>query len=129
MKCLVTGGAGFIGSHIADALLARGHDVRVLDNLQPRVHPRGKPSYIGPDIDFIHGDVRDKRTMERALRGVEAIFHTAAYQDYMFDYSQFFDTNVTGTSLIFEISTSMPLGLRMRASGTFNMSPSWNCYA
>lgn len=103
MKALVTGGAGFIGSHIADALLARGMAVRVFDNLEPRVHPRGKPSYLGRDIDFCQGDVRDKRNLERALEGVNVVFHAAAYQDYMCDYSKFFDSNVTGTALIFEI--------------------------
>lgn len=103
MKALVTGGAGFIGSHIADALLARGHAVRVVDNLQRRVHPRGKPSYLNSEIDFIQGDVRDKHLMERALEGIDFVFHAAAYQDYMRDYSTFFDTNVTGTALIFEI--------------------------
>jgi len=103
MKALVTGGAGFIGSHIADALLARGHAVRVIDNLQARVHPRGKPAYLDPEIDFVQGDVRDKSLMARALQGIDAVFHAAAYQDYMRDYSTFFDTNVTGTALIFEI--------------------------
>jgi len=103
MKALVTGGAGFIGSHICDALLARGYSVRVVDNLQPRVHPRGKPKYLSSEIEFIHGDVRDKGVMERALANVDVIFHAAAYQDYMRDYSTFFDTNVTSTALIFEI--------------------------
>ena len=103
MKALVTGGAGFIGSHTADALLSRGYEVCVVDNLQPRVHPRGKPKYVTDDIEFIHGDVRDKRVMERALREVDFVFHVAAYQDYMCDYSTFFDTNVTSTALIFEI--------------------------
>ena len=103
MRALVTGGAGFIGSHIADALLARGYGVRVFDNLEPRVHPRGKPGYLGREIDFCQGDIRDKRVLERALEGVDVIFHAAAYQDYMCDYSKFFDSNVTGTALIFEI--------------------------
>lgn len=103
MKALVTGGAGFIGSHIADAMLARGYAVRVVDNLQRRVHPRGKPAYLDPEIDFVLGDVRDKQVMEQALSGVDFVFHVAAYQDYMRDYSTFFDTNVTSTALIFEI--------------------------
>src|SRR3954468_4438962 len=103
MKALVTGGAGFIGSHICDALLERGYTVRVVDNLQPRVHPRGKPMYVSREIDFIHGDVRDKSCMTRALDKVDVVFHAAAYQDYMRDYSTFFDTNVTSTALIFEI--------------------------
>src|SRR3989442_11258804 len=92
MRALVTGGAGFIGSHIADALLARGYGVRVFDNLEPRGHPRGKPSYLGCEIDFCQGDIRDKRVLERTLEGVDVIFHAAAYQDYMCDYSKFFDS-------------------------------------
>lgn len=102
MKALVTGGAGFIGSHIADALLRRGHTVCVLDSLEPRVHPHGCPSYLDRAIQFIHGDVRNKSMVQRALEGVDIVFHAAAYQDYMCDYSKFFDSNVTGTALIFE---------------------------
>jgi dTDP-L-rhamnose 4-epimerase len=102
MKALVTGGAGFIGSHIADALLRRGFAVCVLDNLEPRVHPHGCPSYVDREIQFIHGDVRNKSMVQRALDGVDIVFHAAAYQDYMCDYSKFFDSNVTGTALIFE---------------------------
>jgi dTDP-L-rhamnose 4-epimerase len=103
MKALVTGGAGFIGSHIADALLRRGCAVCVLDNLEPRVHPRGRPSYLNREIQFIQGDVRNKSMVQSALEGVDIIFHAAAYQDYMRDYSKFFDSNVTGTALIFEV--------------------------
>jgi dTDP-L-rhamnose 4-epimerase len=103
MKALVTGGAGFIGSHIADALLARGYSVRVLDNLEPRVHPRGRPAYLRREIELMEGDVRDRRVLERALGGVEAVFHQAAYQDYMPDYSKFFEVNAVGTALLFEI--------------------------
>lgn len=103
MKALVTGGAGFIGSHVADALLARGHDVRVLDNLEPRVHPHGLPGYVDRTIEFIEGDVRDRATLERALDGVEVVFHEAAYQDYMPDYSKYFYSNTVSTALLFEI--------------------------
>lgn len=103
MKALVTGGAGFIGSHIADALLARGCEVRVLDNLEPRVHPRGRPAYLSREIEFLEGDVRDRAALERALVGAEIVFHLAAYQDYMPDYSKFFHSNVVSTALLFEI--------------------------
>jgi dTDP-L-rhamnose 4-epimerase len=103
MKALVTGGAGFIGSHISDALLQRGFAVRVLDNLEARVHPQGRPPYLNREIEFLEGDVRNKRMLERALAGADIVFHAAAYQDYMCDYSKFFDSNVTGTALIFEI--------------------------
>ncbi len=60
MKILITGGAGFIGSHTADALIAQGHQVRILDNLQPTVHPAGAPAYLNPPAEFQQGDVRDK---------------------------------------------------------------------
>jgi dTDP-L-rhamnose 4-epimerase len=103
MKALVTGGAGFIGSHIADALLARGYAVRVLDNLEPRVHPRGCPSYLDRAIEFCQGDVRDRATVDRALQDVDVIYHEAAYQDYMPDYSKFFHSNVVSTALLFEM--------------------------
>jgi len=81
MKLLVTGGAGFIGSHTVDLLLSKGYDVRVLDLLQPRVHPYGKPKYLDPSVEFMQGDVADRSAMEKALNGVEGIFHLAAYQD------------------------------------------------
>jgi len=103
MKALVTGGAGFIGSHVADALVKRGYEVRVLDNLEPRVHPQGPPAYLSKEMELVVGDVRDKSVVERALDGVQVIFHHAAYQDYMPDYSKFFSTNVVSTALLFEI--------------------------
>ena len=68
MNILVTGGAGFIGSHTADALLARGHRVRVLDSLEEPVHPGHRvPDYLDPRIEFIRGDVRDEATLLGAL--------------------------------------------------------------
>ncbi len=103
MKALVTGGAGFIGSHVADALLKRGYEVRVLDNLEPRVHPQGRPWYLDKEMEFVAGDVRDKAVVESALAGVEVVFHHAAYQDYMPDYSKFFHSNVVSTALLFEV--------------------------
>ncbi len=103
MRALVTGGAGFVGSHLADALLQWGYSVRVLDNLEPRVHPRGVPSYLAKDVEFVHGDLRNKHDVEKALEGVSIIFHHAAYQDYMPDYSKFFHSNVAGTALLFEV--------------------------
>ena len=65
MHILITGGAGFIGSHTADALIEKGHDVRILDNLLPTVHPKGKPAYLHPKAEFIQGDVCDAGTLRR----------------------------------------------------------------
>lgn len=100
---LVTGGAGFIGSHTADRLLELGYHVRVLDNLQKPVHLKGKPSYLSSEIEFIEGDVRDKETLRRAMKGVRGIYHLAAYQDYLPDFSTFFHTNAVSTALIYEL--------------------------
>jgi dTDP-L-rhamnose 4-epimerase len=112
MRALVTGGAGFIGSHIADALLERGYEVCVLDNLEPRVHPNGRPAYLNRSIEFLHGDVRDRTMVERALAGVEVVFHEAAYQDYMPDYSKFFHSNVVSTALLFEVIREKRIGVQ-----------------
>lgn len=103
MRVLVTGGAGFIGSHTVDGLLEKGHEVRVLDNLEERVHPGGKPGYLAEEAEFIRGDVRDKGDLKDAMEGVDVVFHVAAYQDYMPDYSRFFRTNVVSTALIYEL--------------------------
>lgn len=102
-RVLVTGGAGFIGSHTCDALLAQGYEVRVLDCLQPRVHPRGRPTYLSSAIDFHDGDVRDRWAWQRALDGVRYVFHLAAYQDYMPDFSRFVHVNAFSTALLFEL--------------------------
>jgi len=109
MRILITGGAGFIGSHIADRFLWEGWDVRVMDSLQPRVHPDGLPSHVSKDIEFIKGDVRWKDDWERALQDVDVVSHQAAYQDYVPDYSQFMATNVVGTALLFEVIAARKL--------------------
>src|SRR5580698_11224394 len=79
MRVLVTGGAGFIGSHVVEALASAGHEVRVLDALLPCVHPGGTPPFAGdPGFEFVHGDVRDAQTVDDALRGVSVVCHLAA---------------------------------------------------
>ena len=65
MKCLVTGGAGFIGSHTVDVLLKRGYEVRILDNLSKPVHLKGKPDYIPAEAEFILGDVRSRDDLQK----------------------------------------------------------------
>ena len=102
-KVLVTGGAGFIGSHTVDHLLERGYAVRVLDNLQPRVHPRGKPDYLPVEVEFIQGDVANRDDLDRALQGASRVIHLAAYQDYLPDFSTFIHTNTESTALLFEL--------------------------
>lgn len=103
MHILVTGGAGFIGSHTVDALLSKGHRVRILDNLQPRVHPKGLPTYIPREAEFMKGDVRVRADWEKALRGIEVVYHLAAYQDYMPDFSTFFHVNAVAPALLLEL--------------------------
>ena len=106
MRVLVTGGAGFIGSHTVDLLLEGGCDVRILDNLQPRVHPRGKPPWVPKKAEFIRGDVVNPSDLARALEGMEAVFHLAAYQDYMPDFSRFIHTNAESAALLLELLVS-----------------------
>ncbi|MBU0969062.1 MAG: SDR family NAD(P)-dependent oxidoreductase, partial [Proteobacteria bacterium] len=109
---LVTGGAGFIGSHTVDRLINMDYQVRILDNLQKPVHLKGKPDYLNPAAEFILGDVRDRTVMERALEGVEYVFHFAAYQDYLPDFSTFFQVNSVSTALIYEIAVEKKLPLK-----------------
>ncbi|MFC1857164.1 SDR family NAD(P)-dependent oxidoreductase [Thermodesulfobacteriota bacterium] len=114
MKVLVTGGAGFIGSHTVDKLIAKGHQVRILDNLHKTVHPKGKPEHLHPKAEFVLGDVRDKETWEKALSGVETVYHLAAYQDYLTDFSTFFHVNTVSTALLYEILVETGMGADMR---------------
>src|ERR1700729_3743849 len=79
MRVLVTGGAGFIGSHVVETLIDAGHEVRVLDALLPCVHPDGAAPFSGdPGFEFVHGDVRDAETVDAALRGIGVVCHLAA---------------------------------------------------
>ncbi len=111
-RVLVTGGAGFIGSHTVDQLMAAGYQVRILDNLQPRVHPLGRPAYIPPQAELIVGDVVDHTVMGRALDGVDYVMHLAAYQDYLPDFSTFVHVNAESCALIFEIIVQRRLPIR-----------------
>jgi dTDP-L-rhamnose 4-epimerase len=109
---LVTGGAGFIGSHTVDKLINEGLDVRILDNLQKPVHLKGKPGYLNHKAEFIFGDVRNKKDIELALKDVDYIFHFAAYQDYLTDFSNFFHTNSVSTALIYEVIVEKKLKIK-----------------
>ncbi len=105
---LVTGGAGFIGSYIVDALLAQGYEVRVLDNLTPQVHgPSGKrPAYLNPEAELVVGDVRDRSVIQRALQGVTYVSHQAAVVGVgqsMYQVAYYSDVNVMGTATLLDV--------------------------
>jgi dTDP-L-rhamnose 4-epimerase len=112
MRVLITGGAGFIGSHLADRFLAEGYRVRILDNLDPRVHPVGAPVYVPEGVEFIRGDVTDRACLEDALEDVDVVSHQAAYQDYMLDFSKFFHVNTVSTALLYEIVIAQRLPIK-----------------
>ena len=109
---LVTGGAGFIGSHTVDLLLARGYAVRILDNLQPRVHPRGMPAWVPSEAEFVQGDVANPLDLSPALHGMDYVIHLAAYQDYLPDFSTFIHTNTESSALLFELIVAGRLPVR-----------------
>ncbi|CAN5638500.1 SDR family NAD(P)-dependent oxidoreductase [soil metagenome] len=109
---LVTGGAGLIGSHIVDEALARGWNVRVLDSLEPQTHAEGKPGWIRDDVEFIHGDVRNQDDWDRALAGVDVVFHEAAYGGYMPEIAKFIHVNSYGTALMLESIRNNDLPIR-----------------
>jgi len=113
VRALLTGGAGFIGSHTADALLREGWRVRVLDSLEEPVHPgRRVPDYLDPRVELVRGDVRDARALLDAMQGCEVVYHFAAFQDYLPIFSRFFDVNVTSTALIYELIVREKLPVR-----------------
>ena len=111
MKVLVTGGAGFIGSHTCDRLLALGHHVVVLDALNPPVHRSRRPEHMSSGVDFYEGDVRNRDLVANLLRRVDAVYHFAAYQDYLPDFARFSDVNVVSTALLYEIIVEERLDL------------------
>lgn len=103
---LITGGAGFIGAHLARELLEAGYHVRVLDNLTPQVHPSGeRPAYLHDDAELIIGDVRDPEIVAHALQGVDAVCHLAAVVGVgqsMYEAARYTDVNERGTAVLIE---------------------------
>jgi len=112
MRVLVIGGAGFIGSHLVDRFVADGFRVRVLDSLDPKIHPHGKPRYLSPKAEFIHGDITDREALLQALQDVDCVSHQAAYQDYMPDFSRFLHVNAVGTALLYELIVQKRLNVK-----------------
>jgi dTDP-L-rhamnose 4-epimerase len=102
-RALVTGGAGLIGSHVADLLRGKGWTVRVLDNLEPQTHRKGKPAWVGADNEFIEGDVTDRATITAALQDIDVVFHQAAYGGYMPEIAKYVHVNSFGTAQMLEV--------------------------
>jgi dTDP-L-rhamnose 4-epimerase len=102
-NALVTGGAGLIGSHVADLLVRNGWKVRILDNLEPQTHRRGKPVWISSEAEFVEGDLRDRATMTDALNGIDIVFHQAAYGGYMPEIAKYVHVNSLGTAQMLEV--------------------------
>jgi len=110
-RALVTGAAGLIGSHLTDLLVREGWKVRALDNLEPQTHRRGKPAWIHPKAEFIHGDIRDRETIATALDKIDIVFHQAAYGGYMPEISKYVHVNSLGTAQMLEVirEKSLPI--------------------
>jgi dTDP-L-rhamnose 4-epimerase len=114
MHILITGGAGFIGSHLADDLLRHGHRVRVLDNLTPQVHGATavRPDYLDEDVELIRGDVRDPEAVRRALSGIDAVYHMAAsvgVGQSMYEVHSYTSINNVGTAVLLEALIQQPV--------------------
>lgn len=100
-RILITGGAGFVGSHLADGLLRAGHTVRIVDDLTPQVHPSGPPDYLSKDVELIRGDVRDPNRLKEVLAGIDVIYHFAAtvgVGQSMYEIGRYMSVNTQGTA-------------------------------
>ena len=105
LNVLVTGGAGFIGSHLVDALVERGHKVRVLDALVEQVHGRSEPRYLNPAAEFVRADVCDREAVDRALDGIDVVYHKAAevgVGQSMYEIERYVRANDLGTGVLLE---------------------------
>lgn len=106
-RVLITGGAGFIGFHLAEALLAQGYQVRVLDNLSAQAHGqlRRRPVFLNPEVELLIGDIRNPQAMSRALADVDTVFHLAAsvgVEQSMYALTEYTNTNTLGTATLLE---------------------------
>src|SRR5436190_7926129 len=120
-RVLITGGAGFIGSHTSDLLLEAGYQVRLLDNLTPQVHgsSRQPPVYLNPEAELIVGDVTDHAALDRALRGVDLVLHlasTVGVGQSMYDMVSYVRNNEVGTATLLEALAKRPVARLVVAS-------------
>ena len=108
-RVLITGGAGFIGSHLSDELLARGYRVRALDSLVPQVHgeDRRRPAHLAPEVELVQGDVRDRAAVELALKAVDAVFHLAGRSSDGLAHAT--SVNALGTAVLLEALRRRPV--------------------
>ncbi|MBS14633.1 MAG: nucleoside-diphosphate-sugar epimerase [Gemmatimonadetes bacterium] len=106
-RILVTGGLGFIGSFLVDALVKKGHRVRIYDNLEPQVHTSGEiPDYVNPEAEVVQGDIRDYDTLLKAMDGIEVVFHEAAMVGMgqsQYQIKKYVDVNTGGTANLLDI--------------------------
>jgi len=105
-RILVTGGAGFVGSHTVDALLREGHQVRVFDSLEEQVHRGHVPDYLSRDAELVRGDVRDTEALRRALNGIDVIYHFAAavgVGQSMYEIARYIEMNTQGTANLLQL--------------------------
>ncbi len=108
MNVLVTGGAGFIGSHLVDALVEAGHRVVVMDNLDPGVHGGRRPPYLNPRATYLFEDIRNPKAVRKGLDGAEVVYHLASLIDVaesMKEPAKYVDTNVNGTATLLDQAT------------------------
>ena len=120
-KVLITGGAGFIGSHLADELLNKGYSVRALDNLSEQVHGKNatRPDYLNPNVELQIGDVRDKKAVKKAIDGVDAVIHLAAMVGVgqsMYQIKDYTEVNNVGTAVLLEVLMEKPVEKLVTAS-------------
>jgi dTDP-L-rhamnose 4-epimerase len=113
-RILITGGAGFIGSHLADELLEHGYQVRALDNLSEQVHgpEASRPGYLSPEVELVEGDVRDPEAVRKALQGIDAVFHLAArvgVGQSMYEIERYTSVNNLGTAVLLEALVERPV--------------------
>src|SRR3954451_15298781 len=109
---LVTGGAGLIGSHLVDLLVREGWRVRIFDNLEPNTHKRGQPAWVNQEAEFVRGDIRNREETARALKGIDVVFHQAAYGGYMPEIAKYVEVNSFGTAQMLEVIREEKLPIR-----------------